>query len=136
MTKGRTRAAVVNHPELRSPPPRLKKKRFDHTEKAKKRRDRKKKQTKASVKRKLLKDFRNAQHHLNIYNRVTAREALSFHLEKALEALDSCLETRPGNHMLRAQRSICRDELWEIRRLEKVDTKRTIEIIIDPDWHG
>jgi len=115
--------------------PRLKRKRFDHTEKAKKRKEKRKKLTKAEVKKKLLANFAAALNHLQVYNRAPSHEARIHHLREAIRSIELCLETRPGNHMLRAQRAICLEELWELE--EKGDrNKGEIEILLDPEWHG
>lgn len=127
---------MANKGDFRGPPPKLKRKRFDHTEKAKKRKEIRKKLTKATVKRKLLHSFDEALDHLRIYNRVTSIDAKRLHLRKALYHLEACLEVRPGNHMLRAQQSLCQEELREIEKQEKETRPGQLEIVLDPDWHG
>jgi hypothetical protein len=112
----------------------MKKKRFEHTERAKKRRDKHKKTTKATLKRDLLAHFKEALTHIETYNRAPSLDAKILHIGKALAALDRCLEIRPGNHVLRTQRTLCQEELWEIETMQKVGPERRIEIILDPDW--
>lgn len=117
-------------------PAKMKKKRFEHTERAKKRKDTHRKATKATMKRDLLAHFMKALEHLETCNRAPSRDAKILHLGKAIEALDRCLEMKPGNHLLRSQRTVCREELWELEKLQKLESERRIEILLDPDWHG
>lgn len=112
----------------------VKRKRFDHTERAKKRKEKRKKITKATLRKDLLAHFREALTHLETYNRAPSLDAKLLHMRKALLALDQCLEARPGNHALRAQRSLCQEELWELEKMQKLEGERTIEILLDPDW--
>ena len=108
----------------------------EHTEKAKKRREKRKKSTKAMVRRKLFQNFESALSHLHVCNRARSLDAKRFHLGKALISLDKCLEIRPGNHMLKAQRSICQEELWELEKPDTSTDTEPVRIILDPDWHG
>jgi hypothetical protein len=123
----------VKGSEFKGPPPKVKKKRFDHTEKARKRRQKRKQLTKADIKRQFRKNFRDAVDHIRTANRVVSAEAREFHLRKALERIELCISTRPGNHVLKAQRAICRTELWELEKQEKKTGSGPIEIVLDEE---
>ena len=122
--------------EFARTPAKMKKKRFEHTEHAKKRREKRKKITKAGLRKGLLTHFKEALVHIETYNRAPTLDAKLLHIRKAILALDGCLEARPGNHTLRAQRTICQEELWELEKIERLDAPRSIVIILDPDWHA
>jgi hypothetical protein len=89
---------------------------------------RKKGETKAEIKRALRKEVLAAIAHIAAYNAPGSKTERQGPLVKAIECLDRAIERRPGKHLLRKQRELCREE-----RESSLAGRRggTVEVVLD-----
>ncbi len=92
-----------------------------------------KKSTKAELKKEFLNHCRKAIEHIQIFNRISMVNEKITHLNTAITHLGECLTHRPGNHLLRNQMKICRNELVSLKETRKRSTSNTIEILFTAD---
>jgi hypothetical protein len=94
----------------------------------------KRRKTKAQIRRELHATVAEAVRHLELFNRLHSTERRKDHLNHAVRALESALQTRPGNHILQRQLALCRAVSWNL------DTRRTqnvsAEILLKPTLLG
>jgi hypothetical protein len=92
-----------------------------------------KKSTKAELKKEFLNHCRKAIEHIQIFNRISMVKEKTTHLNTAITHLEECLTHRPGNHLLRNQIKICRNELIILKETDKRSAKNAIEILFTTD---
>ncbi len=96
---------------------------------AEQRKTKHKKITKAELKKEFLNHCRKAIENIQIFNRISMVNEKITHLNTAVTHLEECLAHRPGNHLLRNQMKICRNELIVMKETRKRSTNNTIEIL-------
>ncbi|MGR3175632.1 MAG: hypothetical protein ACUZ8I_05675 [Candidatus Scalindua sp.] len=92
-----------------------------------------KKSTKAELKKEFLNHCRKAIEHIQIFNRISMVNEKITHLNTAITHLEKCLTHRPGNHLLRNQMKICRNELISLKETGKLSANNAIEILFTAD---
>jgi len=97
------------------------------------RRTKHKKSTKAELKKEFLTHCRKAVEHIQIFNRISMINEKIIHMNTAITHLEECLAHRPGNHLLRNQMKICRNELIVLKETRKHSTSNIIEILFTTD---
>ncbi|MFQ5963445.1 MAG: hypothetical protein ACE5KZ_04085 [Candidatus Scalinduaceae bacterium] len=88
-----------------------------------------KKNTKAELKKEFLTHCHNAVEHIKIFNRIPMVNEKMNHLNTAITHLEKCLIHRPGNHILRNQIKLCREELILLKKSNKRSANNVIEIL-------
>ncbi len=90
--------------------------------------------TKAQIRHELHAALAEVVRHLELFNRLHSLEHRREHLNHAVRALESALQTRPGNHILQRQLALCRAVCWNL------DTRRapniSAEIVLKPALLG
>ncbi len=92
-----------------------------------------KKDTKATLKKEFLTNCQKAIEHIMIFNRSSMVNEKLNHLNTAIIHLEKCLMHRPGNHLLRNQIKICREELLLLKESNKRSANNVIEILLSID---
>ncbi|MFQ5687027.1 MAG: hypothetical protein ACE5GV_10240 [Candidatus Scalindua sp.] len=92
-----------------------------------------KKITKTELKKEFLNHCGKAIEHIQIFNRISMVNEKITHLNTAIMHLKECLVHRPGNHLLRNQMKICREELLVLKETGKRSAGNTIEILFTTD---
>ncbi len=92
-----------------------------------------KKTTKAAIKKEFLIHCQRAIEHIQIFNRIPMANEKTIHLNSAIKHLEKCLEYRPGNHLLRNQIRICKEELFPLKEYKKKSANNVIEILFSTD---
>jgi hypothetical protein len=92
-----------------------------------------KKSTKAELKKEFLNQCGKAIEHIQIFNRILMVNEKTTHLNTAITHLEKCLTHRHGNHLLRNQMKICRNELIVLKETRKRSISNTIEILFTAD---
>ncbi len=92
-----------------------------------------KKSTKAELKKEFLNHCRKAIAHLEILNRISMVNEKTTHLITAMTHLEQCLIHRPGNHLLRNQLKLCREEFLILKETGKRSANNTVEILFTAD---
>ena len=93
---------------------------------AEQRKTKHKKSTKAELKKEFLNHCSKATEHIQILNRISMVNEKITHLEE-------CLTHRPGNHLLRNQMRICKNELVSLKETGKRSADNTVEILFTAD---
>ncbi len=97
------------------------------------RRTKHKKITKAELKKEFLNHCSKAIEHIQIFNRISMVNEKITHLNTATTHLEECLTHRPGNHLLRNQMKICRNELIVLKETRKRSASNAVEILFTTD---
>jgi hypothetical protein len=92
-----------------------------------------KKSTKAELKKEFLNHCQKAIAHLEIFNRISMVNEKTTHLNTAMTHLEQSLVHRPGNHLLRNQIKLCREELIILKETGKRSADNTVEILFTAD---
>ncbi|MDP3980398.1 MAG: hypothetical protein Q8Q33_03170 [Chlamydiota bacterium] len=92
------------------------------------------KKTKASIRRDFRKNYQLALDHLLKYNKTSDLREKTRHICVSLDALEKLIQDRPGNHLLREQHALCREEYLIQSQLETADRNRTVVIRLDTDF--
>lgn len=92
-----------------------------------------KKSTKAELKKEFLNHCQKATTHLEIFNRISMVNEKTTHLNTAMTHLEECLVHRQGNHLLRNQIKLCREELILLKETGKHSAENTVEILFTTD---
>ncbi len=92
-----------------------------------------KKSTKAELKKKFLNHCQKVIAHLEIFNRISMVNEKTIHLNAAMTHLEQCLVQRPGNHLLRNQIKLCREELILLKETGKRSVDNRVEILFTAD---
>lgn len=92
-----------------------------------------KKSTKATLKKEFLANCQKAIEHIMIFNRIPMVNEKLNHLNTAITHLEKCLVYRPGNHLLRNQIKICREELLLLKESNQRSANNVIEILLSID---
>ncbi len=92
-----------------------------------------KKSTKAELKKKFLNHCQMAIEHLEIFNRISMVNEKITLLSTAMTHLEQSLAHRPGNHLLRNQIKLCKEELINLKETGKRSTVNTVEILFTTD---
>ena len=100
---------------------------------AEQRKTKHKKTTRAELKKEFLNHCRKAIEHIQIFNRISMVNEKITHLNTAITHLEECLAHRPGNHLLRNQMKICRNELIILKETDKRSADNTVEILFTAD---
>lgn len=100
---------------------------------AEQRKTKHKKTTKAELKKEFLNHCSKAIEHIQIFNRISMVNKKTIHLNTAITHLEECLTHRPGNHLLRNQMKICRNELISLKETGKRSANNIIEILFTTD---
>ncbi len=103
------------------------------TSSAEQRKAKHKKSTKAELKKEFLNYCRKAISHLEIFNRISMVNEKITHLNMAMTHLEQCLAHRPGNHLLRNQIKLCREELIILKETGKRSIDNRVEILFTAD---
>ncbi len=103
------------------------------TSSAEQRKAKQKKSTKAGLKKEFLNHCSKATEHIHIFNRISMVNEKITHLNTAITHLEKCLTHRPGNHLLRNQMKICRNELVSLKETGKRSADNTVEILFTAD---
>ncbi len=90
--------------------------------------------TKADVRRDLKKFYHKAIVEIDRCNMDPSVSAKHGYLMKSIELLNKCLEIRPGNHYLRLQKKICRENAEEIMKTRSKPTKPVPMILDRKRW--
>ena len=100
---------------------------------AEQRKTKHKKSTKAELKKEFLNHCQKSIAHLEIFNRISMVNERTTHLNIAMTHLEQCLLHRPGNHLLRNQIKLCKEELLILKATGKRSADNTIEILFTAD---
>jgi hypothetical protein len=92
-----------------------------------------KKNSKATLKKDFLTNCQKAIEHIMIFNRIPMTNEKINHLNTAITYLEKCLVHRPGNHLLRNQIKICREEQLLVKESNKRSANNVIEILLSID---
>ena len=92
-----------------------------------------KKSTKAELKKEFLNHCRKVIEHIQIFNRISMVNEKITHLNTTITHLKECLTHRPGNHLLRNQMKICKNELIALNETGKRSADNTVEILFTAD---
>ncbi|MBC8555264.1 MAG: hypothetical protein H8D23_37090 [Candidatus Brocadiales bacterium] len=92
-----------------------------------------KKSTKAELKKEFLNHCQKTIEHLEIFNRITMVNEKIIHLSTAMTLLEQSLVHRPGNHLLRNQIKLCKEELILLKETGKCSADNTVEILFTAD---
>jgi hypothetical protein len=106
----------------------------EKSDKPKKRKKIKKKKTKADLKKEFHHSLQEALRHIEIFNRIVMGSEKIDHLNRAAVLLDKCLDLRPGNHILRKQVKICREELNTVKEAPAGSNSSSIDILISKEF--
>jgi hypothetical protein len=85
---------------------------------------------KAQTRQELLAHIESAHRSLLLFNRAGSRADRHRHLERAIRELDSAVQMRPGNHILRRQLVLCRLAAGSLATGGEVEP---LEIVLRPD---
>lgn len=96
---------------------------------AEKRKAKYKKSTKAELKKEFINHCHKAITHLEIFNRIAMVNEKMTQLNTAMAHLEQSLVHRPGNHLLRNQIKLCREELIILKETEKRSADNNVEIL-------
>ncbi len=88
-----------------------------------------KKSTKADLKKEFLNHCQKAIAHLEVFNRISMVNEKITHLDTAMKHLEQSLVHRPGNHFLRNQIKLCKEELIILKETGKRSADNTVEIL-------
>jgi len=100
---------------------------------AEQRKSKQKKSTKAELKKEFLNHCQKAIAHLEIFNRISMVNEKTTHLNAAMTHLEQCLVHRPGNHLLRNQIKLSKEELIILKETGKHSAENTVEILFTAD---
>ncbi len=100
---------------------------------AEQRKAKQKKNTKAELKKEFLNHCQKVIEHLEIFNRISMVNEKTTHLNTAMTHLEQCLVHRPGNHLLRNQIKLCKEELIILKETGKRSADNTVEILFTAD---
>ena len=100
---------------------------------AEQRKTKHKKITRAELKKEFLNHCQKAVEHIQIFNRISMVNEKMTHLYTAITHLKECLSHKPGNHLLRNQMKICRNELIILKENEKRSANNAVEILFTTD---
>jgi|TARA_B100002003_G_scaffold233506_1_gene246457 vacuolar-type H+-ATPase subunit E/Vma4 len=100
---------------------------------AEQRKTKHKKSTKAELKKEFLNHCRKVIEHIQIFNRISMVNEKITHLNTTITHLKECLTHRPGNHLLRNQMKICRNELVVLKETGKRSADNIVEILFTAD---
>ncbi|MBS1258012.1 MAG: hypothetical protein MAG551_01065 [Candidatus Scalindua arabica] len=100
---------------------------------AEQRKTKQKKSTKAELKKEFINHCRKAIEHIQIFNHISMVNEKVTHLNTAITHLEECLTHRPGNHLLRNQMKICKNELISLKETGKRSSDNTVEILFTAD---
>ncbi len=92
-----------------------------------------KKSTKAELKNEFLNHCQKAIAHLEIFNRISMVDEKTTHLRTAMTHLEQSLVHRQGNHLLRNQIKLCREELIILKETGKRSSDNRIETLFTAD---
>ncbi len=92
-----------------------------------------KKSTKAELKKEFLNHCSKAIEHIQIFNRISMVNEKVTHLNTAMTHLEQSLVYRPGNHLLRNQIKLCKEELIIMKETGKCSADNTVEILFTAD---
>jgi len=92
-----------------------------------------KRSTKAELKKEFLNHCQMVIYHLEIFNRISMKNEKITHLNTATTHLEQCLVHRPGNHLLRNQIKLCKEETIILKETGKRSADNTIEILFTAD---
>jgi hypothetical protein len=70
---------------------------------------------------------------MEIFNRISMVNEKITHLQTAITHLEQSLVHRPGNHLLRNQIKLCREENIILKKTGKRSTYNTVEILFTAD---
>ncbi len=96
---------------------------------AEQRKAKQKKSTKAELKREFLNHCQKAIAHLEIFNRISMVNEKITHLSTATAHLEQALVHRPGNHLLRNQIKLCKEELINLKETVTRSADSRVEIL-------
>jgi hypothetical protein len=85
-----------------------------------------KKSTKAELKKEFLNHCQKVIEHMEIFNRISMVNEKMTHLEQSLVH-------RPGNHLLRNQIKLCKEELIILKATGKRSADNTVDILFTAD---
>ncbi len=92
-----------------------------------------KKSTKTEIKKEFLNHCQKVIEHMEIFNRISMVNEKTTHLNTAMTHLEQSLVHRPGNHLLRNQIKLCREELIILKATGKRSADNTVEILFTAD---
>ena len=92
-----------------------------------------KKRTKAELKKEFLNHCQKVIEHMEIFNRISMVNEKTTHLNTAMTHLEQSLVHRPGNHLLRNQIKLCKEELIILKETEQRSVNNTVEILFTAD---
>ena len=92
-----------------------------------------KKSTKAELKKEFLNYCQKAIEHLEIFNRISMANEKIIHLNTAMSHIEQSLVHRQGNHLLRNQIKLCREELIILKETGKSSADNTVEVLFMAD---
>ena len=92
-----------------------------------------KKSTKVELKKEFLNHCQKAKEHLEVFNRISMVNEKVTHLNTAMKHLEQSLAHRPGNHLLRNQIKLCKEELLILKETGKRSADNTVEILFTAD---
>ncbi len=92
-----------------------------------------KKSTKAELKKEFLNHCQKAIEHIEVFNRISMVNEKVTHLNTAMTHLEQSLVYRPGNHLLRNQIKLCREELIILKATGKRSADNTVDILFTAD---
>ena len=92
-----------------------------------------KKSTKAEQNRKFLNHCQMAIEHIEVFNRISMVNEKITHLNMAMAHLEQSFVHRPGNHLLRNQIKICKEELLILKETGKRSANNTVTILFTAD---
>ena len=92
-----------------------------------------KKSTKAELKKEYLNHCCKTIAHLELFNRIQMVNEKTTHLNTAMLHLEQCLVHRPGNHILRNQIKLCKEELIILKVTGKRSVDNIVEILFTAD---
>ncbi|MHC4269962.1 MAG: hypothetical protein ACYSWS_09930 [Planctomycetota bacterium] len=92
-----------------------------------------KKSTKAELKKEFINQCQKAIEHLEVFNRISMVNEKINHLNSAITHLNESLSHKPGNHLLRNQIKLCREELVALKETDKRSADNSVEILFTID---
>ncbi len=92
-----------------------------------------KKSTKAELNREFLNHCQKAIEHIEVFNRISMVNEKIIHLNMAMAHLEQSFVHRPGNHLIRNQIKICKEELIILKDTGKRSADTTVEILFTAD---
>lgn len=104
-----------------------------NTSSAEQRKAKHKRSTKAELRKQFLIHCQKAIEHLAVFNRISMVNEKMTHLNTAMTHLEQSIIHRPGNHLLRSQIKLCKEELISLKETGKRSVNNTVEILFTAD---